>query len=58
MTSSDADEREPELSGEQLRALADVPWGAATLAGGALGLLLLAWILIYLLIYLPRGMVG
>ena len=42
----------------QLRQLAPVPSGAAALAGAAVLLLLLAWVLIYLLVYLPRGMVG
>jgi len=47
-----------ELDAEQLRRLAPVPSGAAALAGAAVFLLLLAWVLIYLLVYLPRGMVG
>ena len=45
-------------SAEQLSRLARVPTGAAALSGIAVGLLLLAWILLYLLIYLPRGMIG
>jgi hypothetical protein len=52
-------EAEPaEFDAEQLRRLAPVPSGAAALAGTAVLLLLLAWVLIYLLVYLPRGMVG
>jgi hypothetical protein len=47
-----------EFDAEQLRRLAPVPSGAAALAGAAVLLLLLAWVLIYLLVYLPRGMVG
>jgi hypothetical protein len=43
---------------EQLRRLAPVPSGAAALAGAAVLLLLVAWVLIYLLVYLPRGVVG
>jgi hypothetical protein len=38
--------------------LHDVPRGALALAGIAVGLLLLAWLIIYLLVFLPRGMVG
>jgi len=47
-----------EFDVEQLRRVAPVPSGAAALAGAAVFLLFLAWVLIYLLIYLPRGMVG
>jgi hypothetical protein len=47
-----------EFDAEQLRRLAPIPSGAAALAGAAVLLLLLAWVLIYLLVYLPRGMVG
>jgi hypothetical protein len=43
---------------EQLGRLASVPSGAAALAGTAVFLLLLGWVLIYLLVYLPRGIVG
>jgi hypothetical protein len=46
------------LDAAQLRALQPLPSGAAVLAGISVLLLLLAWVLIYLLIYLPRGMVG
>ncbi len=35
-----------------------VPSGALALAGAAVALLLLAWLLIYALVFLPRGMVG
>lgn len=38
--------------------LADVPKGAMALAGLTVGLLILAWLLIYLFVFLPRGMVG
>ncbi|HEY7750068.1 MAG TPA: hypothetical protein VH933_15500 [Aestuariivirgaceae bacterium] len=38
--------------------LADVPRGALALAGIAVGLLLLAWFLIYFFVFLPRGSVG
>jgi hypothetical protein len=43
---------------EQLEAIRRVPAGAAALSGLAVLLLLVAWLLIYLLIYLPRGMIG
>ena len=39
-------------------ALREVPSGAIALGGTAVLLLLIAWVLIYLLVYLPRGMVG
>jgi hypothetical protein len=35
-----------------------VPRGALALSGIAVGLLLLAWFLVYALVFLPRGMVG
>jgi hypothetical protein len=35
--------------------LKTVPKGALTLAGIALGVLLLAWLALYFLIFLPRG---
>ena len=35
-----------------------VPQGAFALAGAAVGLLLLGWLLVYFLIFLPRGPVG
>ena len=35
-----------------------MPSGAIALSAIAVGLLLIAWLLIYLLIYLPRGMIG
>jgi hypothetical protein len=38
--------------------LRTVPLGAAVLAGGAVALLVLAYLLIYLVIFLPRGVVG
>jgi hypothetical protein len=38
--------------------LADVPVGAAWLAGIAVGSMLVAWFLIWLLIYIPRGSIG
>jgi hypothetical protein len=52
-------DREPEsLSQQQLQAIRGVPSGAAALSGVAVLLLLIAWLLIYLLLYLPRGTVG
>ena len=43
---------------QQLEALRPLPVGAVALSAIAVLLLLVAWLLIYLLIYLPRGMVG
>ena len=40
------------------RVMQTVPLGAAVLAGGAVALLVLGWLIIYLLIFLPRGTVG
>lgn len=40
------------------RVLAEVPRGALALAGSAVGLLLLAWLAIYLFVFLPRGPVS
>jgi hypothetical protein len=38
--------------------MGDVPRGAAMLAGAAVGLLVIGWILIYLLVFIPRGVIG
>lgn len=46
------------LDQRQTQALRSVPSGAIALSGIAVLLLLLAWLAIYLFIYLPRGMVG
>jgi hypothetical protein len=46
------------LDRAQLEALRRVPQGALALSGVAVLLLLIAWLLIYLLIYLPRGTIG
>ena len=46
------------LSGSEAQLLAAVPTGAAWLAGTAVALLLIAWFLIWLLIYIPRGTIG
>ena len=40
------------------RVLAEVPKGAALLAGAAVALLVSGWVLIYLLVFVPRGTVG
>jgi hypothetical protein len=40
------------------QAMHDVPWGAGVLAGGAVALLVLGYLLIYLLVFIPRGTVG
>ena len=50
--------RPAELDRQQLLALREVPSGAIALGGIAVLLLLIAWVLIYVLVYLPRGMVG
>ena len=50
--------RPADLDQQQLLALREVPSGAIALGGTAVLLLLIAWLLIYLLVYLPRGMVG
>ena len=39
-------------------ALVEVPRGALALSGLTVGLLLLAWLLMYALVFLPRGMVS
>lgn len=56
MNTGSDDERE--LAADELARLDRVPAGAAALAGIAVLLLLAAWILIYVLVYLPRGMVS
>lgn len=40
------------------RVMRDVPRGALALAALTVGLLLVAWLLIYGLVFLPRGMVS
>ena len=35
-----------------------VPLGAGVLAGGAVALLVLGYLLIYILVFIPRGTVG
>jgi hypothetical protein len=40
------------------RVMHEVPKGAAALAGAAVGLLAIGWVLIYLLVFVPRGTVG
>lgn len=49
------DEPGPEIPDEVMR---EVPKGALAVAGIAVGTLMLAWILIYVFVFLPRGMVG
>jgi hypothetical protein len=38
--------------------MGDVPRGAAMPAGAAVALLVIGWVLIYLLILVPRGVIG
>jgi hypothetical protein len=40
------------------RVMRTVPLGAAVLAGGAVALLVIGYLLIYLLVFIPRGTVG
>jgi hypothetical protein len=40
------------------KAMRTVPLGAAVLAGSAVALLVLGYLLIYLLVFIPRGTVG
>ncbi|HYR36613.1 MAG TPA: hypothetical protein VEQ87_20155 [Burkholderiales bacterium] len=40
------------------RVMQDVPRGAFALAALAVGALLVAWLLIYFFVFLPRGMVS
>ncbi len=40
------------------RVMQEVPRGALALAALTVGLLLVGWFLIYLLVFLPRGMVS
>lgn len=46
---------DPELPPDVLE---HVPSGALALAGLSVGLLLLAWFMMYLFVFLPRGQVG
>jgi hypothetical protein len=59
VTSTNGTERRSaDLDEQQMLALREVPSGAIALGGAAVLLLLIAWLLIYLLVYLPRGMIG
>ena len=50
---------DPEPSAEQLStALEETPRGAFALAGLTTGALLLAWLLLYFFVFIPRGTVG
>ena len=56
---SDSSEVMDEIDGEALAAaMRVVPLGAGVLAGGAVALLVLGYIAVYLLVFLPRGVVG
>jgi hypothetical protein len=48
----------PTLDTAQLEALRPAPSGAVALSAASVVLLLVAWLLIYFLIYLPRGTIG
>ena len=48
-----------EPSEEELeRIMREVPRGALALAALTVGMLLVGWLLVYALVFLPRGMVG
>jgi hypothetical protein len=54
-----ADPDDDGLTAETLeRALRQTPRGALAVAGVAVGLLMAAWLCIYLFVFLPRGSVG
>ena len=56
MLVSDSDDG---ISDEQVEAaLKETPKGAFALAGLTVGLLVAAWVAIYLFVFLPRGSVG
>jgi hypothetical protein len=56
---SDSSEVSDEIDEEALAAaMRVVPLGAGVLAGGAVALLVLGYIAVYLLVFLPRGVVG
>jgi hypothetical protein len=56
---SDSSEVMDEIDDEPLAAaMRVVPLGAGVLAGGAVALLVLGYIAVYLLVFLPRGVVG
>lgn len=55
LSSNASAEAEIAAAADHLRA---VPQGAFALAGAAVGLLLIAWLLVYFLIFLQRGPVG
>jgi hypothetical protein len=51
--------QDEDVSRENLEAaLHETPKGAFALAGLTVGLLLIAWFLIYFFVFLPRGQVG
>lgn len=50
-----ADDASGDAAAHQLR---DVPQGAFALAGTAVGLLVIGWLLVYFFVFLPRGPVG
>jgi hypothetical protein len=54
-----ANEDDDGLSAEALReALSQTPKGAFALAALTVGLLMLAWLSIYVFVFLPRGSIG
>ena len=54
-TASPGDDSEAERLEE---AMQDTPSGAIALAGITVGLLIFFWFIVYLFVYLPRGLVG
>jgi hypothetical protein len=59
VVSPDLADGEDQISDEAIeRVMQEVPSGAVALSGLTVGLMLLAWFLIYALVFLPRGMVS
>jgi cobalamin synthase len=50
--------RSPQDDEALKRVMRDVPRGALALSALTVGLLLVAWLLLYALVFLPRGMVS
>lgn len=58
MGTTDDDPASPAQQAALAAALREAPRGALALAGAAVALLVVAWMLIYVFVFLPRGMVG
>jgi hypothetical protein len=55
---TDDEPASPEHQAALAAALREAPRGALALAGASVALLVVAWLLIYVCVFLPRGMVG